>query len=199
MIDFISGTVVDKNPTHVVIQTNGIGYYLRISVNTYELLPAIGQNVNLKTYLHVREDSIQLYAFAQEKERLVFSGLITISGVGPRLAQTILSGIRVDEFIQAIREGDVQRLTAVSGIGTKTAQRLIIELKEKFKQTGIIKEDQDQVISQIMLSTLEEEAVLALLSLGYKRAIVEKAVIKVRKSGKPDTIEGLIKEVLKVI
>jgi Holliday junction DNA helicase RuvA len=199
MIDFISGTIVDKNPTHVVVQTNGLGYYLRISVNTYEMLPATGQNVNLKTYLHVREDSIQLYAFAQEKERMVFSSLITISGVGPKLAQTILSGIKVDEFIQAIRMGDVQRLTTVSGVGTKTAQRLIIELKEKFKQTGIIKEDQDQAFSRIMLSTIEEEAVMALLSLGYKRAIVEKAITKVRDSGNSDSVERLIKEVLRVI
>jgi Holliday junction DNA helicase RuvA len=199
MIDFMSGTIVDKNPTHVVVQNNGIGYYLHISVNTYELLPKIGEGVNLKTYLHVREDNLQLYAFAEDKERIVFSGLISISGVGPRLAQTILSGIKVDVLIQAIESGDIERLTAISGVGKKTAQRLIIELKEKFAQSGLIKDSQVHELLQPNLNAIEQEAILALISLGYKRSSVEKALLQIRDNGGLDTVEALIKKTLQVI
>ena len=113
MIDFISGVIADKSPGRVVVQNNGIGYNLQISVNTYEHLPHPGETVNLKTYLHVREDNIQLYAFSQEVERKVFLGLISVSGIGPKMAVGILSGIKVYELIQAIQHGDEQRLNGV--------------------------------------------------------------------------------------
>jgi Holliday junction DNA helicase RuvA len=199
MIDFISGKIVEKNPTNLVLQNNGIGYNLQISVNTFEHMPKVGENVKLKTYLHVREDILQLYAFAQEKERDVFLGLVSISGVGPKLAQTILSGIKVDELIHAIQRGDVQRLTTISGVGKKTAQRLVIELKEKFTQSGLLVDGQEEGFPVLILSDIEEEALLALISLGYKKAIIEKALARVRKNGSPDKVEILIKQALQNI
>ena len=136
MIDFICGKIINKSPTRIVLNTNGIGYSINISSNTYGHLPETGSDINLKTYLHVRDDNIQLFGFWEEQERIVFMGLISISGVGPKLAQTILSGIQLNDLITAIKEDRVTKLTAISGVGKKTAQRLILELKEKFLQIG---------------------------------------------------------------
>lgn len=199
MIDFISGVVVEKNPGRIVLQNNGIGYSLQISVNTYDHLPNVGDTVNLKTYLHVREDNIQLYAFSQEVERKVFAGLISVSGIGPRLAQTILSGIKVYELIQAIQHGDENRLTNITGVGKKTAQRMIVELKEKFMQMGLLEEQQIPGYTPLKLSGIEEEAALALLSLGYRKQAVEKALLRARSDGDSQSVEDLVKKALKVI
>jgi Holliday junction DNA helicase RuvA len=199
MIDFISGTIAGKKATQVVVENNGIGYSLFISTNTYMNLPEPGEKVTLNTYLHVREDNIQLFGFSGEKERMVFSGLISVSGIGPKLAQTILSGLQLEELIQAIQGADLARLTSISGVGTKTAQRLIIELKEKFSQLGLIKSKGEDKIILPFLTAVEEEAVLALLSLGYKKPAIEKALAKTRLGEPARTVEELIKEMLKVI
>jgi len=199
MIDFISGTIADKKPTQVVLESAGLGYSLLISTNTFKDLPDLGALTTLKTYLHVREDNLQLFGFSQEKERSVFTGLISVSGIGPRLAQTILSGIQLDELIQSIQNGDLARLTSISGVGPKTAQRLIVELKEKFSQIGLIRDQLNDKVILPVLSSIEEEAVLALISLGYKRFIIEKALLKARTSGQNETVEELIKRALQVI
>jgi Holliday junction DNA helicase RuvA len=199
MIDFISGVIVEKSPTRVILQSNGIGYALQISLNTYEHLPHLGESIHLKTYLHVREDSLQLYAFFQEVERKVFLALISVSGIGPKAAQGILSGIKIYELIQAIQHGDEQRLTAIGGVGKKTAQRLIVELKEKFMQMGLLEDQHFPEYKALKLSSQEEEAVLALLSLGYKKQTVEKALFKVRADGEGSSAEELVKKALKVI
>jgi Holliday junction DNA helicase RuvA len=199
MIDFISGVISEKNPGRVVVQNNGIGYILQISTNTYEHLPPTGEPVTLKTYLYVREDSIQLFAFGQEVERKVFLGLISVSGVGPKMAVAILSGIKVYELIQAIQHGDEQRLNAISGVGKKTAQRMIVELREKFMQLGLLDDQHLPEYKPLKLSVVEEEAALALLSLGYKKQAVEKSLLKVRTAGDGQSVEELIKQVLKII
>jgi Holliday junction DNA helicase RuvA len=199
MIDFISGVIAEKSPGRVVVQNNGIGYALQISVNTFEHLPHPGESVNLKTYLHVREDNIQLYAFSQEVERKVFLGLISVSGIGPKMAVGILSGIKVYELIQAIQHGDEQRLNAISGVGKKTAQRLIVELREKFMQMGLLEDQQLAEYKPLKLSAVEEEAALALLSLGYRKQAVEKSLLKVRSTGNGQSVEELVKQALKII
>ena len=199
MIDFISGVIVEKSPTRVVVQSNGIGYALQISVNTYEHLPHPRESITLKTYLHVREDNIQLYAFSQEVERKVFLGLISVSGIGPKMAVGILSGIKIYELIQAIQHGDEQRLNAISGVGKKTAQRLIVELREKFMQMGLLEDQQLPEYKPLKLSAVEEEAALALLSLGYKKQSVEKSLLRVRTAGDGQSVEELVKQALKVI
>jgi Holliday junction DNA helicase RuvA len=199
MIDFISGNIADKKPTQVVLESAGLGYLLLISTNTFKDLPDVGAPATLKTYLHVREDNLQLFGFSQENERSVFTGLISVSGIGPRLAQTILSGIQLDELIQSIQNGDLARLTSISGVGPKTAQRLIIELKEKFSQIGLIKDKLGDEVALPVLNSIEEEAVLALISLGYKRFVVAKALMKARTSGQNETVEELIKRTLQVI
>ncbi|TFH01427.1 MAG: Holliday junction branch migration protein RuvA [Calditrichales bacterium] len=199
MIDFISGIIIEKNPARIVLENGGLGYEVFISTNTFQQLPETGEKTRLKTYLHLREDSVKLFAFSREEERQVFLGLISVSGVGPRLAQTILSGLSLVELVRAIQAGDVTKLTSISGVGSKTAQRLIVELKDKFSRLGIV-DDLDTVSSGFAaLNSSEEETLLALLSLGYKRPAIEKAIAKIRKSGAAETPEVLIKKALQVI
>ncbi|MCK5033799.1 MAG: Holliday junction branch migration protein RuvA [Calditrichia bacterium] len=196
MIDYVTGKIEQKTPTAIVVDVNGIGYHISTSVQTYEKIPGVGEQVKIKTYLHVREDILQLYGFADEKERSVFLGLISISGVGPKQAQSILSGIPIIELVQAISEADVNRLTTISGVGNKTAQRLIIELKEKFKSLGLIDESSEMTVQ---LSSLEHEAIMALVSLGYRKQTAEKAIIKIRGKEKVLSVEEMIKKVLQMI
>lgn len=199
MIDFISGKIAEKTPTRVVVESSGIGYSLLISTNTFRELPAVGDKAVLKIYLHVREDNIQLFAFSGENERTVFVSLISVAGIGPRLAQTILSGLRLDELTLSIQRGDIEKLTSISGVGTKTAQRIIVELKEKFSQLGLIEaETGDETIFPV-LTSMEEEALLALMSLGYKRQIVARALNRARNNGEFESVEDLIKIALQLI
>jgi Holliday junction DNA helicase RuvA len=199
MIDFISGKIAEKTPTRVVVESSGIGYSLYISTNTYKDLPDVGSKIILKTYLHVREDNLQLFAFSESSERTVFESLISVSGIGPRLAQTILSGLRLEELTLSIQRGNIEKLTSISGVGTKTAQRLVVELKEKFSQLGLIKDDTRDESPLTVLTSLEEEALLALLSLGYKRHIVERALNRARNNGSFESVEDLIKIALQLI
>jgi holliday junction DNA helicase RuvA len=199
MIDFVAGKIVQKKPTAIVVDVNGIGYNINISIQTYEKLPSEGEKAKIITYLQVREDILQLYGFADEDERNVFLGLISVSGIGPKQAQTILSGIPINELVLAISESNEDRLTSISGVGKKTAQRLIIELKEKFKSLGLIGDPTDSSEMTIKLSSLEQEAIMALISLGYKKQTAEKALIKIRTGEKILSLEGMIKKVLQMI
>lgn len=192
MISSLRGKLVRKNPTFLVVDVNGVGYAVNIPLSSYQKVGAVGSEVYLLTYLHVREDILQLYGFTSEEERNLFQMLISISGVGPKLAQSILSGISAEDFKNAIAKNDIDALTAVSGVGRKTAQRLIVELKEKF---GDAQEDLSEIIpTKQMESTLVEEAVLALVSLGYKRPKAQAAVRRVLEG----TTESLpVEEVIK--
>jgi len=198
MIEFINGRLVDKGPTHAIIEVGGLAYRIQISLNTFESLPETGNDLKLVTYLHVREDAIQLFGFFDDRERDVFLGLISVSGIGPRLAQTILSGIKVTELVSAIAGEQTERLTRISGIGKKTAQRLVVELKEKFTGMGLL-EDVHTSPQAPALSYMEEEALMALMALGYKRPAAEKALQRVRKTAEAKTIEELIKLTLQAI
>ncbi|MFH1760650.1 MAG: Holliday junction branch migration protein RuvA [bacterium] len=199
MIDYLCGKIKQKNPTAIVVDVSGIGYRINTSIQTYEKIPAEGEQVQIKTYLHVREDILQLYGFADDNERNVFLGLISVSGIGPKQAQTILSGIPINDLVNAISESDIDRLTTISGVGKKTAQRLVIELKEKFRSLGLIDESTDSPEMMIQLSSLEQEAIMALISLGYKRQTAAKAIVKIRSKEKILSLEELIKKVLQMI
>jgi Holliday junction DNA helicase RuvA len=199
MIDFITGKIAEKTPTRVVVESSGIGYSLFISTNTFKDLPAVGDTIVLKTYLHVREDNLQMFAFAEENERTVFESLISVSGIGPRLAQTILSGLQLEELTVSILRGNIEKLTSISGVGTKTAQRLVVELKEKFAQLGLISDEKSDETILPVLTSMEEEALLALMSLGYKRQIVERSLNRARKNGDFESVEDLIKMALQLI
>ncbi len=198
MYDYIRGTLAAKQAMQVVIDVQGVGFILKTSLSTSGQLPAEGGEVTLKTYLHVREDILQLYGFQNEEEREIFLGLISISGVGPKLAQTILSGLSAQKLVQAIKEGDENALNSISGVGRKTAQRLIVELRDKLPHISLQAGEGDQGTA-VVLDTIEDEALMALLSLGYNRARAEKAVIKAGKDEKVITVEELIKKALQSI
>ncbi|RMF56725.1 MAG: Holliday junction branch migration protein RuvA [Calditrichaeota bacterium] len=202
MIERISGRVIEKNPTFCIIENSGLGIGVFISLNTFQKIEqhSSQENVTLYTYLHVREDALQLYGFGDEAEKRMFQLLISISGVGPRLAIAILSGSTPAELEAAIAREDVGMLTRIPGVGKKTAQRLILELKEKIQEQTQI----DQITSAVSVPAAHQtkvtEAVLALVALGYKQPDAQKAINKaVARLGADASLEVLIKEALKEV
>jgi len=196
MIDQLEGIVQEKTHTHAVIIVNGVGYKVLMSINGLESLSKDGHDVHVLTYLHVREDRMDLYGFADRKERNTFHLLISISGIGPKLALTILSGIDPLKLKDRIIAGDVTALTAVPGVGAKTAKRIIVELKEKFIKTddsSLGFDDGDRHHSQLFT-----DAVNALISLGYKSNHAKKACTELEQTGKLEgELESVIKKALK--
>src|SRR5579864_4415909 len=136
MIAHLRGTLLAKHPNQAIVETGGVGYDVTISVPTFSELPATGADVSLYVHTHVREDVIALYGFLRPSEKLLFEKLITVSGIGPKLAITILSGMAADEVVGAIRSNDVARLTRIPGIGKKTAERMVLELRDKLPEAG---------------------------------------------------------------
>jgi len=196
MIDQLKGTVQEKTHTHAVINVNGMGYKVMMSINGLESLPREGSDVHVLTYLHVREDMMNLYGFADRKERNTFHLLISISGIGPKLALTILSGIDPSKLKDRIVAGDVTALTAVPGVGAKTAKRIIVELKEKFIKTDDSSLGFDDGGGHH--SQLFTDAVNALISLGYKSNYAKKACTELEKTGELEgELESVIKKALK--
>ncbi len=172
MISFLQGQIVQRFPTKIVLDVNGVGYEVNISLNAYQQLPKNPTNVRILTYLHVREDSMQLFGFFSAEERDLFLKLISVSGIGPRLAQGMLSGTTPDDFKQAVLSEDIGRLTLIPGVGKKTAQRIVLDLKEKLRSEEVeaLREDRDEQ------TQISDEAVLALVSLGYRQPVAQKAV-----------------------
>jgi holliday junction DNA helicase RuvA len=177
MIAHLRGKLFAKHPNQAIVETGGVGYDITISVPTFSELPGIGAEVALHVHTHVREDSIALYGFLRTAEKQLFEKLISVSGIGPKLAITILSGMAADEMAGAIRGNDVARLTRIPGIGRKTAERLILELRDKLPAATA------EAPATSAMSAVEEDVLSALLNLGYQRAAAEKAVTSAAKSG----------------
>ena len=190
MIDSIKGKLFYKYPTYVVLDMNGIRLKLSITVATYNELPEKGQDAELLTYLNVREDLLELYGFIDNEQRNMFMMLNTISGIGPRSAMNILSGSNPKEFKKNIIAGDVKSLTVIPGIGPKTAKRIIVELKEKY-----VDQDDDNLDFMFVAEDgMAGDAIIALMSLGYKRRQVNQAIRQLEKAGE---LEGSIEEIIK--
>lgn len=166
MLSYLKGKLESKENDIAVIDINGIGYRLLIPYSTYQLLPGLGEEVKLNTYIAVREDNISLFGFLSKEEKRIFELLISVSGIGPKLALGVLSGITVMEFSVAVITEDIAKLTNISGIGKKTAQRIIIELKDKMKKEEIIYLNEDSNV-RIVSGNNMEEAISALQVLGY--------------------------------
>ncbi|WP_456440391.1 Holliday junction branch migration protein RuvA [Caldithrix abyssi] len=199
MIEYITGKIVSNRNTEIILETNGFGYNIKVSLNTAQKLPAPGTQATLKTYLHVRENGIQLYGFADEQERELFMGLLSISGVGPKLALTLLSGLTVEQVQRAVYAQDVKTLSSISGIGKKTAQRLIVELKDKITLPEGVEAEKNAALLSEPKSEAESEAILALVSLGYSKIQAVKAVSKVQNINHSEKSEEIIKHALQVI
>jgi len=191
MITHIRGKLIEKNPTNAIIEANGIGYWLNISLNTYSQL-SDSEAVFLYTYLSVKEDSHTLYGFSTKVEREIFKMLISVSGVGPSIARTMISSMTTDEIQHAIASGNVSLIQSVKGIGAKTAQRVLVDLKDKIAKTYAV----DEVFVNES-NTNKNEALSALEVLGFNKKLSEKVIDKILLEDKTLSVEGLIKKALK--
>lgn len=196
LIDSISGILFGKNPTEAVIDIGGIRFRVNISIATYESLPDLSEQVEILTYLHVKDDILDLYGFRDLSERSLFINLNMVSGIGPRSAMNILSGTNPEEFKKQIVAGDVKSLTVIPGIGAKTAKRIIVELKEKF-EADTSKNDDLGFIDDNIDSDLINNVSSALQSLGYKQAQINNTIKELDKLGEfSGTIEEVIRKAL---
>ncbi|KWT95099.1 Holliday junction branch migration protein RuvA [Candidatus Magnetominusculus xianensis] len=187
MIGSLRGTVSRKKSDMVLIEVNGVGYEVHVPISVLTSLPTEGQGVFLYIYTHVREDILQLYGFLKEEERFIFMKVLSVSGVGPKIALAALSGLSAEKFASAVNSNDIDTLTAIPGIGKKTASRIVLELKEKLP-----------VSTTTFANTDYEDAMSALLNLGYKRTDVIHVLDQLNKKGVRD-IESLLKESLKYL
>jgi Holliday junction DNA helicase RuvA len=196
MIAFINGILKHKSPTEVVVDVHGIGYAVHIPLSTYAKLGDIGLPVSLFTHLQMREDAMQLFGFATSEERQWFRMLLSVSGIGPRLAQGILSGIDVQELHDHIVQGEAAALTSIPGIGKKTAERLIVELRDKASKISI--EGSAAAMAGPSSSALRSEALQALVSLGFTQQAAEKSIQAAFSENKSvSSVEELIKSALR--
>ena len=193
MIEYIIGNVKEKNPTFVVLENKGIGYFINISLNTFT---QIGELKEIKLFIHeiIREDTHDLYGFFEYKERDIYRKLISVSGVGPNTARVMISSLTHDEIYLAITTGDVNTIKSVKGIGAKTAQRIIVDLKDKLSKSG---EDINIFIEQG--NTIKNESLSALVMLGFNKKQAEKAIDKLLKEKKELSVEELVKAALKLL
>jgi Holliday junction DNA helicase RuvA len=194
MIAHLRGKLLTKHPNQAVVETAGVGYDVTISVPTFSDLPTLGAEVALYIHTHVREDLIALYGFMRPSEKLLFEKLITVSGIGPKLAITILSGMAADEMVGAIRGNDIARLTRIPGIGKKTAERMVLELRDKLPELGMTSAP---VVST--MSGMEEDVLSALMNLGYQRAVAEKALAAVVRHNKGGPFDAMFREALSAL
>ncbi len=197
MISHLSGRIAEKTPTSVVLDVSGVGYLCEIPVSSFKQLPAVGEPVKLLTHFHVSADAHKLFGFYTPEERELFTHLISVSGVGPKMALTLLSGATVAEIADWIRKGKTELLTRVPGIGPKTASRLIGELKDKLEKMKITTTASGGAVR--VESTFEEEATMALVTLGFGRLEAKRAIEKaLSTNGRPKNVEELIRQALRV-
>jgi len=197
MIALIRGHLIQKNPGYVLVETNGIGYQLFVSLTTFYDLPGSEQNVVLHTHTHVREDLLQLYGFSTLLEKELFQILIGVSGIGPKLALNILSGITPPELVHSLGSGDMDRLLSIPGVGRKTAERMILDLKEKAQK--IQSREAFPRMDRRPPDEMAEDVVSALVNLGYKKGQAEKAVESILRQTPDITLERALKASLTVL
>lgn len=193
MIAHLTGKLIEKSANRVIIEVHGVGYEVAIPFSTYYELGEAGDPVSLRIYTHVKEDALSLYGFLSADEKALFTRLISVSGIGPKLAVAILSGLPVEEFIDAIREGDVVKLNAIPGVGKKTAERLVLEMKDKVLE---LFPERDPVALGTV-GSLQSDVVSALINLGYPKHSAEKAVSRAIEEDRAAPFEMLLKRSLK--
>ena len=191
MIAHLRGKLLAKHPNQAIVETCGVGYDVTISVPTFSDLPAVGVEVALYIHTHVREDALALYGFLRASEKLLFEKLLTVSGIGPKLAITILSGMAADEMVGAIRGNDIARLTRIPGIGRKTAERMVLELRDKLPEAG-----PSAAPTAAPMNATEEDVLSALLNLGYQRPNAEKALAALAKDGTAKSFDEMFRSAL---
>ena len=191
MIAHLQGKLIEKTPTEVIIDCGGVGYHVNISLHTYSLLPKT-ETIRLFTYVQIKEDAHTLFGFVEKSEREIFKMLLSVSGIGAGIARTMLSSLDPKQIIQALAVGDLATIQSIKGIGTKTAQRAILDLKDKVLKLY----DLDEV-SMSQSNTNKDEALSALEVLGFNKKLAEKAVEKITRETPDATVEAIIKQALK--
>ncbi len=195
MIAQLHGRLINKSPARLLLEVNGVGYDIAIPLSTYEKLGPVGESTTVFTHLLVREDALQLFGFATAEEKQLFLHLLTVNGVGPKVAQSILSGCTVETFCRYIQHNEIGALTAIPGIGKKTAERLVVELRDRLAGLAVAGES-TAVPAE---SAQANEALLALVSLGYPRAAAEKAIKRAVEENGSLSVEALLKAALRHI
>ena len=198
MIAHLRGTLLEKHPNLVIVDTGGVGYEVTIPVSAYSSLPETGTEVQLHIHTHVREDALTLFGFVSHPDKALFEKLITVSGIGPKLAITTLGGLTAHDLAQAIREGSIEQLVRIPGVGKKTAERMVLELRDKLDLLpGIARGGAAPAKS--MFNTVEEDVISALANFGVSRAAAEAAVTKARSATDGNDFDGLFRRSLKLV
>jgi holliday junction DNA helicase RuvA len=201
MIAHLSGTLLSKQANSVIVDVAGVGYEVTIPLSTFYDLEDTGAPVQLRIYTHVREDTLQLFGFKTARERELFLKIITVSGIGPKLGITLLSGMSADELIASIRTNNLARLTLIPGVGRKTAERLIMELREKVAELSSAQLEEElgakPEVSEPTEDTVRSDSLSALLNLGYQRSAAEKAIDAALGEGGEVTVESILRRSLK--
>jgi Holliday junction DNA helicase RuvA len=196
MIALVRGTILEKHPNQVIVEAGGVGYDLTIPISTFTGLPELGSEVRLRVHTHVREDALQLFGFLTQDEKTLFEKLIGVSGIGPKLAVTVLSGLAAPDLIAALRNGSVEQLVRIPGIGKKTAERMVLELRDKMAAVAAASSAGS---SAPPLNSTEEDVISALLNLGSTRPNAEAAVRKAKAAGAPQQFESLFRRSLELL
>ncbi len=205
MIAHLSGTLLAKQATTVILDVGGVGYEVTIPLSTFYDLEDVGTNISLRIYTHVREDALQLYGFKTARERELFLRLISVSGIGPKLGITMLSGMSADEIIASIRTNNLARLTSIPGVGKKTAERLVVELRDKITSLSspALEEEFAARTGESGAAAAEdavrEDALSALLNFGYQRAAAEKAITTAMQDGGDISVEAILRRTLRLL
>jgi len=194
VIAFLRGTLHEKSPNRLVIDVNGVGYEVHVPLSTFYHVPSLGENVALRVHTHVREEAISLFGFGTDLEIRVFEKLVGISGIGPKLAVSVLSGIDAIELVRAVRTGDTARLTLIPGVGKKTAERISLELKDRLP--SVLTEEQTVELESSEAHPLRSDLLSALLNLGYHRSLAERAIDSALDVRGGSSFEELLKQAL---
>jgi Holliday junction DNA helicase RuvA len=199
MIANLRGTILEKHPNQVILEAAGVGYDVQIPISTFTALPDQGATAALRIHTHVREDALQLFGFATSEEKTVFERLISVSGIGPKLAITVLSGLPTGDLITAIRSSDLVRLVRIPGVGKKTAERIVLELKDKLTAVDSSGKPTPAAETGPPHSMLERDVLSALQNLGCSRPAAEEALRKVLEKGAPAEFEPLFRAALAAV
>ena len=195
MIALLRGTLVEKHPNQVILDVGGVGYDVTVPISTFSKLPGAGSETRLRIHTHVREDALALYGFLTADEKNLFEKLIGVSNIGPGLAIKVLSGMEARDLLSAIRRSELDKLVRIPGVGKKTAERIVLELRDKLPAA----EGDGQTAAEPPLSALDEDVFSALMNLGCARPAAEAAVRKARVAGAPDQFEPLFRKALELV
>ena len=199
MISHLRGALLEKHPNAVVVDVHGVGYEVTIPVSVYSSLPAAGAEVALHIYTHVREDALVLFGFVSTADKALFEKLISVSGIGPKLAVTALSGLASADLIAAIRSGAVDQLVKIPGVGKKTAERMVLELRDKLDAIGLPARAAGVAAPQSSFSDAERDVISALVNLDATRAVAEAAVTKARSTTESNEFDPLFRRAVKLV